>query len=76
MNRLSQVQILSFLKSVHQVNLGSVKILTQYNSQRHLLETKLHSLCEDRSQSVFNRYDKSHLQISTVVASQGKASPD
>ena len=70
------MEILRFLKSEHQVKLGSVKILTQYNSQRHLLETKFHEVCEDRSQSVFNRYDKNHLQISTVVSSQGKDSLD
>ena len=71
---LSQVEILRFLKGEHQVQLSTVKILTQYNSQRHLLETKLHKVCEDRGQNVFDRYDKNKLKISTVVSSQGKAS--
>ena len=51
--------------------IGSVILLTQYNAQRHVLEDRLKKLCEDRSQTVFNRYDKNIINVSTVVSSQG-----
>ncbi|XP_070195168.1 3'-5' exoribonuclease HELZ2-like isoform X1 [Littorina saxatilis] len=65
------VEILTFLKQQHKVETGCVKILTQYNAQRSMLEKKLRDLCMDRSQNVFDRYDVNKLQISTVVSSQG-----
>ncbi|PVD23135.1 hypothetical protein C0Q70_16398 [Pomacea canaliculata] len=53
----------------------SIKVLTQYNAQRHLLEEKLSKACEghrhDTFTPVLTRYDKNNITISTVVSSQG-----
>lgn len=51
--------------------MGYVRLLTQYNAQRHVLEDRLKKLCEDRSQTVFNPHDKNNINVSTVVSSQG-----
>ena len=51
--------------------MGCVRLLSQYNAQRHVLEDRLKKLCEDRSQTVYNRYDKNNINVSTVVSSQG-----
>ena len=51
--------------------IGSVRLLTQYNAQRHVLEDRLKKLCEDRSQTVFNRYDKNNINVSTVCLQSG-----
>ncbi|KAL8597128.1 hypothetical protein ACOMHN_050464 [Nucella lapillus] len=64
------VEIVRYLKQ-HEVHLANVRILTQYKAQRHLLESRLHKECEDRNQTVFTRYDKEHISVSTVVSSQG-----
>ena len=51
--------------------MGFVRLLTQYNAQRHVLEDRLKKLCENRNQTVFDRYDKNNINVSTVVSSQG-----
>ncbi|KAK7490445.1 hypothetical protein BaRGS_00018231, partial [Batillaria attramentaria] len=64
------MEILSFLKS-YGVELQYIKVLTQYNAQRHLLEERMKQLAEERTLN-FNRYDqhKSKHNASTVVSSQ------
>jgi len=55
------------------VDLINVKILTQYNAQRHLLEEKLKDVV--RNNHTFGHYDRINLDqvnVSTVVSSQGK----
>ncbi|KAK7490446.1 hypothetical protein BaRGS_00018232 [Batillaria attramentaria] len=65
------MEILAFLK-FHGVELQYIKVLTQYNAQRHLLEERMKQLAEQRSHN-FSRYDqhKSKQNVSTVVSSQG-----
>ncbi|KAL8582079.1 hypothetical protein ACOMHN_003999 [Nucella lapillus] len=70
------MEILAYLKTVHQVNLKTVKVLTQYNAQRHLLEQKVAEACEDRRNDAFDGADRIRLLqdtqlITTVVSSQG-----
>lgn len=67
-----QIEILGYLKKVHNVPVGSVKILTQYNAQRHQIEQRLKALSQDRTQDVFDRQDVANFVISTVVSSQGQ----
>ena len=55
------------------VDLISVKILTKYNAQRHLLEEKLKDVVQHND--AFGHYDRVHLKqqasVSTVVSCQG-----
>nr|KAG5702200.1 hypothetical protein BaRGS_033912 [Batillaria attramentaria] len=65
------MEILSFFK-LFEIELQYIKVLTQYNAQRHLLEQKMKQQAEERT-GRFNRYDKdkSKHNASTVVSSQG-----
>ncbi|KAK7490439.1 hypothetical protein BaRGS_00018225 [Batillaria attramentaria] len=65
------IEIFSYLKKEQMVETAHIKVLTQYNAQRHEIEEKLKKLCGDRSQSVFDRYDVNKINVSTVVSSQG-----
>ena len=67
----NQIEILSYLKQRYGVQIGFVRLLTQYNAQRHLLEEKLEKLCKDRTQNVFGLDDQKNIKVSTVVSSQG-----
>ncbi|XP_025099053.1 helicase with zinc finger domain 2-like [Pomacea canaliculata] len=58
------VDIFKFLNTEHGVDIKTIKILTQYNAQRSLIENELKKLCDDQ-------YDPNRNQISTVVSSQG-----
>ncbi|XP_025109737.1 helicase with zinc finger domain 2-like [Pomacea canaliculata] len=53
----------------------SIKVLTQYNAQKHLLQEKLSEAIEAQRnstcKSVLNRYDKKNIPVTTVVSSQG-----
>nr|KAG5696344.1 hypothetical protein BaRGS_028339 [Batillaria attramentaria] len=64
------MEILSFFK-LFEIELQYIKVLTQYNAQRHLLEQKMKQQAEERT-GRFNRYDKdkSKHNASTVVSSQ------
>ncbi|KAL8598524.1 hypothetical protein ACOMHN_051312 [Nucella lapillus] len=64
------IEILTFLKKMR-VDLQNVKLLTQYNAQRHLLETKLKTAIEQNVEHVFDHYDLGKINVSTVVSSQG-----
>ncbi|XP_076440863.1 3'-5' exoribonuclease HELZ2-like [Babylonia areolata] len=70
------IEILAYLKTAHGVDLQTVKVLTQYKAQRHLLEEKLKQACMGSRYKVFERGDDKRLLhetqlISTVVSSQG-----
>lgn len=60
------------MKKEFNVETSTIRVLTQYNAQRHLLEQKLLTLCDDREENVFSRYDKAKLKVTTVVSSQGE----
>ncbi|KAK7100382.1 hypothetical protein V1264_023346 [Littorina saxatilis] len=67
------IEILIYLRKCR-VELSSVKVLTQYNAQRHLLETKLKAAIQNNGENAFNHYDRVNMQnvsVSTVVSSQG-----
>ncbi|KAL8586098.1 hypothetical protein ACOMHN_065061 [Nucella lapillus] len=64
------IEIVKFLKRVEKVDLLKVKLLTQYNAQRHLLEEKLKKAIVD-DKDTFEHYDKFKVKVSTVVSSQG-----
>ncbi|XP_076462248.1 3'-5' exoribonuclease HELZ2-like isoform X2 [Babylonia areolata] len=64
------IEIIKFLKREHKVDLLKVKVLTQYNAQRHLLEEKLKEAIRD-NMNIFEHYDKFKVKVSTVVSSQG-----
>ena len=65
-----QIEILTNLKRDFKVDLLKVKLLTQYNAQRHLLEEKLKTAIA-QNRDVFDHYDKFKVNVSTVVSSQG-----
>ena len=54
------------------VDLSEVKVLTQYNAQRHLLEEEITKEISENREGIFNHYDKTKVNVSTVVSSQGK----
>nr|KAG5702195.1 hypothetical protein BaRGS_033907 [Batillaria attramentaria] len=65
------MEIVSFLKTCG-VELQNIKVLTQYNAQRHQLEKKMKQVAAERAMG-FTRYDVQHCQsaVCTVVSSQG-----
>ena len=65
-----QVDILKFLKREFKVDLLKIKVLTQYNAQRHLLEEKIKAAI-DEHKDMFEPYDKFKINVSTIVSSQG-----
>ena len=65
-----QVEILKFLKREFKVDLLKIKLLTQYNAQRHLLEEKVKAAIVQH-RDMFEHYDKFKINVSTVVSSQG-----
>lgn len=75
---LLQVQICTYLKKEYGeqsvfakkenvIKSKSIKVLTQYNAQRHLLEEKLKQLCTTNN----NLFHPEDIDVSTVVSSQG-----
>ncbi|PVD23127.1 hypothetical protein C0Q70_16390 [Pomacea canaliculata] len=62
-------EIFVYLKKEFKLDVANIKILSQYNAQRNLIEQRLLQLCEDRE--VFDRYDQHKVNVSTVVSSQG-----
>lgn len=65
-----QAEIFLYLKKEFKLDVANIKILSQYNAQRNLIEQRLLQLCEDRE--VFDRYDQHKVNVSTVVSSQGE----
>ncbi|XP_076463379.1 3'-5' exoribonuclease HELZ2-like isoform X2 [Babylonia areolata] len=64
------IEILTFLRK-KLVDLSNIRLLTQYNAQRHLLEEKLKTVIRQNTDSVFDHYDAGKINVSTVVSSQG-----
>lgn len=64
-----QAEIILYLKKEFKLDVANIKILSQYNAQRNLIEQKLIQLSKDHE--VLDRYDKNKVNVSTVVSSQG-----
>ncbi|XP_025109726.1 helicase with zinc finger domain 2-like [Pomacea canaliculata] len=59
-------------KNTEKIYSYTIKVLTQYNAQRHLLEEKLEQACKGhRGDLSLSRYDKNNITVGTVVSSQG-----
>ena len=65
-----QIDILKFLKREFKADLQKIRVLTQYNAQRHLLEEKIKAAIVEY-RDMFEHYDKMKINVSTVVSSQG-----
>ncbi|XP_070195199.1 3'-5' exoribonuclease HELZ2-like isoform X2 [Littorina saxatilis] len=63
------IEILTFLKAQFNVDLQKIKLLTQYNAQRHLLEEKAKQAIQ-HNRTVFGDQNVD-INVSTVVSSQG-----
>lgn len=68
-----QTEIFKYLKRRHNIPVAELKVLTQYNAQRHDIYKKLKNLWTTESR-LFERDDVKTLDVSTVVSSQGQLS--